>query len=153
MTSHAVSYRFARRAASGTCTCSCSWGRLRTLRGAPAEHLRPGPSCLPSGCPARPRTWPPPPPSLLADRTSVTALCFQRQMRRKAFYFPSTNIMQPMFVEFFPAAHWEHYLGEKLAGDSSRPGLARIAALLFDWGCSGVVSARFWEPYRQTTVT
>lgn len=37
------------------------------------------------------------------------------------------------------------YLGEKLAGDSSSPGLAFKAALLFEWGCSGVVSARFWE--------
>lgn len=37
----------------------------------------------------------------------------------------------------------ERYLGEKLAGDSSRPGLASRAALLFDWGCSGVVSDRF----------
>lgn len=35
------------------------------------------------------------------------------------------------------------YLGEKLAGDSSRLGLLSRAAPLFDRGCSGVVSARF----------
>lgn len=35
------------------------------------------------------------------------------------------------------------YLGEKLAGESSRPGLVSRAALLFERGCSGVVSARF----------
>ena len=42
------------------------------------------------------------------------------------------------------------YLGEKLAGESSRPGLASRAALLFDWGCSGVLSERFCDPCRHT---
>lgn len=41
------------------------------------------------------------------------------------------------------------YLGEKDEGDSRTPGLANKAELLFEWGFSGVVSARFCEPCMQ----
>lgn len=45
-----------------------------------------------------------------------------------------------------------NYHGEKLAGESMSPGLVMRAHLL-DWGCSGVVRARFWEPLKETRVS
>lgn len=67
-----VNHRFGRLAASGTCTCRCSGETPRAPPAAPAGHLPPEPSCRPSGCPARPRTWPPPPLWPPAGCTSET---------------------------------------------------------------------------------
>jgi len=71
------------------------------------------------------------PPSLKKHRTAM----------HKSLGF---NVLCEKGYQLFACA--AQYLGEKLAGDSSRPGLDSRAALLLDWGCSGVVSARFWEP-------